>query len=276
MKSRLPRRTILAPRQLTTAGRPWRHSLQDLETLIAFVNLRPQDPSEFEEAVARFAARSAAGTVKLNSPSSIALLKALTGTALNAPLRFADIVLSDPKGPSWKNRNAQKRVSSLVLALRQGAFRILDRLVRANAVMVNGEPRPELDPKTKRIDFIVNGRSPIDILPLDSTPQFQLPVVYDIQDALFAKIRNLIDRTHRPVRLRWHDGSIVPYWPLAHCLVCGKFFFKSRTNRMTCTRRCALRWDHKRRQRTVMDVRTDGYLKQHNLKVTIEVPKTST
>lgn len=246
-----------------------------MDTLVAFVNLRPKHESEFEEAVAFLTARPVPKTVTLHSQSSKSLIQALTGTALNAPLRVGDIVLFDPKKPAWKNRNAQRSVLPLILALRQCAYRMLNRLVRGNGVVVNGVARPELDPKSNRIDFVVNGRAPIDNMTFGPAPQFHLPVVYDVQDALFAQFRNLIDRTLRPARLRWHDGGIVPYWPLDHCFVCGKFFFKSRTNRDTCSRRCTLRWDHRRRQRTVIDGRTGRYLKQHNLRVKVKVLKVS-
>src|SRR5262245_6800356 len=208
---------------IPAAGSSWRHALQDLESLLDFANLRPKAPEEFAEAISRLSARPAAGSVQLHSPASIALLKALGGTALNAPLRFADIILFDPRLPAWRNANAQKRVLPMILRLRECTFRILDRLEHDNSAVVNGVYRPELDPKSKRIDFAVNGREPIDILTFGSQPQFQLPIVYDVQDALFARVRNLIDRVQRPVRLRCDDDKIIPYWPLSHCIVCGRF-----------------------------------------------------
>jgi hypothetical protein len=252
-----------------SATPPWRHALQDLEPLIGFANLRPKDPSEFEEAITSLVAPPAPGSKRLHNPASIALLKALGCTAFNAPVRLAELVLVDPKQESWRNANARKRALTMIFKLRECTARILDRLVRGSAVLVNGVVRPELHPRNRRIDFVVNGRDPIDIMTFGPTPQFRLPIVYDIQDALFLKIRNLIDRVQRPARLRWENGTVVPFWPLASCLVCGHFYFQSRSNRTTCSRRCTQRWDHTRRQRTVRDLKTGKHLRQHNLRVTI-------
>ena len=250
---------------------PWRHALQDFEPLIGFVNLRPKDPLEFEEAIAHLTAGPAPSSRQVHSHASLALLKALGGTALNAPLRMADVILVDRKRERWQDSNAERRALQFILHFHDCTVRILGRLARGNGLIVNGVERPELDPKTQRVDFVANSRDPIDMMTFGPTPHFQLPVVYDIQDALFLKIRSLIDRAQRPVRLRRENGTIVPTWPLASCLVCGCFYFKSRADRATCSRRCTQRWDHIRRQRTVRDSKTGKSLRQHDLQVTATV-----
>jgi len=249
----------------------WRHALQDLEPVIGFANLRPKHPSEFEEAIAHLAAQRVPGEKRFHSPVSITFLRTLGGTALKS-VRLAGLSLNDPNQEPWQRKNAQKRACQWLSSLRGCTARILDRLQRGNALVVNGIERPELDPKTQRIDFVVNGRQPNDEFimgPAPRGPVFRLHTVDDIQDAMFLKIRDLIDRVQRPTRLRAEDGRIIPFWPLAYCLVCGHFYFKSRSDRTTCSRRCIQRWDHIARQRTVRDLKTGKYLRQHDLQVTV-------
>ena len=145
------------------------------------------------------------------------------------------------------------RIAGLVREMQACARRVLQR-------HLDDVEEPWNDPRTGREDFVVGGRrpfeqirarvfeAPIQTIHLDPETGRCLPVVRDVQDCLYFRFVLLLADLRKGEHLRF-DGKerngrpiLIEYRfrRLARCEApkCRRFFFPSRSDTVTCSKRC--------------------------------------